>query len=306
MASGFVFTTFLLAAGLVQAASQTEAPDTEVGTFQSGSCRIRYIAAGEGEPLILLHGWMSEASNWGPGTRAKPVIKAPAGFRVIAPDLRGHGESDKPHDDAAYGAEVAQDVIRLMDHLELKRAHIAGYSMGAYVAGKVVDLAPDRVISVTYGGSSPVLSHRAVKGFADAESFGRAVASGQLGQYLLDTMPAGRTQPSLEVANQWAERTFANQDVKALAAAGRTLNELEVSVERMRSLNVPTLFIYGAAESKYVLDRIAEAREVMPKAEVVEIPGADHVTTLRSPRFSSSLVEFLQRHRQSSPPDSKG
>jgi len=127
---------------------------------------------------------------------------------VIAPDLRGHGESDKPHDDAAYGAEVAQDVIRLMEHLELKRVHIAGYSMGAYVAGKVVDLAPDRVISVTYGGSSPVLSHRAVKGFADAESFSRAVASGQLGQYLLDTMPAGRTQPSLEVANQWAERNL--------------------------------------------------------------------------------------------------
>ncbi|HCM73022.1 MAG TPA: hypothetical protein DIS87_02665 [Armatimonadetes bacterium] len=301
MASGFVFTTFLLAAGLVQAASQTEAPDTEVGTFQSGSCRIRYIAAGEGEPLILLHGWMSEASNWGPGTRAKPVIKAPAGFRVIAPDLRGHGESDKPHDDAAYGAEVAQDVIRLMEHLELKRVHIAGYSMGAYVAGKVVDLAPDRVISVTYGGSSPVLSHRAVKGFADAESFSRAVASGQLGQYLLDTMPAGRTQPSLEVANQWAERNFANQDVKALAAAGRTLNELEVSADRMRSLSVPTLFIYGAAESKYVLDRIAEAREVMPKAEVVEIPGANHITTLRSPKFSSSLVEFLQRHKQGQP-----
>lgn len=275
--------------------AQTATPPTEVGSFMSGTCRIRYAVAGEGEPLILIHGWMSEASNWGPGTRANPIIRPPAGFRVIALDLRGHGESGKPHDDASYGAEMAWDVVRLLDHLKLKRAHLAGYSMGAYVAGKVVDLAPDRVITVTYGGSSPVLSHRKVKGFADAEAFSSAVTSGQLGQYILDTMPEGSARPSLDVANQWAARMFANQDVKALAAAGRTVGQLEVDADRMRSLTVPSLLIYGADESKYVRDRVAEALAIIPKAEVVEIPGADHITTLRSPLFSRSLVAFLER-----------
>jgi len=274
-----------------------QASTTQVAFFDSGGHRMRYAMSGEGETLVLLHGWMGEASTWGPGTRAQPQLRAPAGFRVVALDLRGHGESAKPHDESQYGAELARDVIRLLDHLKVERAHLLGYSMGAYVAGKAVDLAPQRVASVVYGGSSPVLSSRAVKGFGLADTFDAAVRSGDLGRYILDTTPSGANKPTPEQAKALADAMFRHQDPKALAAVGRSFPKLEVDAARMGRLKVPALFIYGSAESQFVLDRIAEAREALPHAEFRVIEGATHMTTLRSPEFSKTAMAFVERHR---------
>ena len=73
--------------------------------------------------------------------------------RVIALDLRGHGKSDKPHDPKAY-AELGQDVVRLLDHLNIARAHIVGYSLGGAITAKLLTTNPDRFITSTIGGSS--------------------------------------------------------------------------------------------------------------------------------------------------------
>src|ERR1700742_2570354 len=97
-------------------------------TFDSAGVKIHYIVEGQGEPVVLIHGYAASiATNWGaPGI----VKKLSENYQVIALDKRGHGQSDKPHDAAAYGPVMFEDVLRLMDHLKLKKAHIVGYSMG--------------------------------------------------------------------------------------------------------------------------------------------------------------------------------
>src|SRR4051794_2144986 len=95
--------------------------------------RLAYDVEGEGPAIILVHGFASSrATNWkGPGWY---TTLTKAGRRVIALDVRGHGESDKPHEVAAYDeGELARDVVRLMDHLELERPDVMGYSMGGFI-----------------------------------------------------------------------------------------------------------------------------------------------------------------------------
>jgi pimeloyl-ACP methyl ester carboxylesterase len=94
--------------------------------FDSSGVQIRYIEQGTGEPVVLIHGYASsiERSWIEPGV----LPNLARDHRVIAFDLRGHGKSGKPKDPKAYGTEMGQDAVRLMDHLKIQRAHIVGYS----------------------------------------------------------------------------------------------------------------------------------------------------------------------------------
>ena len=101
-----------------------------MSSFISQGFKIAFDDEGEGDPIILLHGFAADkGSNW--RLTGWYRLLQDAGFRVIAPDSRGHGRSDKPTDHKAYvPAGIAGDVIRLMDHLELESADLFGYSMG--------------------------------------------------------------------------------------------------------------------------------------------------------------------------------
>ena len=92
--------------------------------FNSAGIRIRYIEEGRGEPVVLVHGYTSDAeTQW---TRTSVLQALAARYRVIALDARGHGSSGKPHDSAQYGPEMGFDILRLLDHLDIARAHIVG------------------------------------------------------------------------------------------------------------------------------------------------------------------------------------
>src|SRR5262249_18471260 len=121
-----------------------------IHTFDSKGVKIAYFVQGKGEPVILIHGWMSSAGvNWSlPGTTAFLAKD----FQVIALDMRGHGLSGKPTKEEDYGLEMVGDIARLMDHLKLKKAHIVGYSMGGMVAANFIVKHPDHVLSGTLGG----------------------------------------------------------------------------------------------------------------------------------------------------------
>src|SRR5262245_25453173 len=141
-----VFATALL--GLV--VGRVTADEPSVGTFDAKGVKIRYVTQGSGEPVVLIHGLHSSAAgNWQfPGiftTLAKD-------HQVIALDLPGHGGSDKPDDVAAYGVQMAEDVVLLMDHLKVPKAHVIGYSLGGMITVKLLTLHPDRVLSAVVGG----------------------------------------------------------------------------------------------------------------------------------------------------------
>jgi pimeloyl-ACP methyl ester carboxylesterase len=101
-------------------------------TFDANGVKISYFVQGKGEPVVLLHGWLSSAGvNWAlPGTSALLAKD----YQVIALDVRGHGLSDKPTKEDAYGPELVEDVVRLLDHLKIEKAHVVGYSMGGIIA----------------------------------------------------------------------------------------------------------------------------------------------------------------------------
>ena len=108
--------------------------------FDSNGVRIRYIDQGAGPPVVLIHGFTSDIER-GWAKVQKPLSES---YQVIALDCRGFGQSDKPHDPKSYGIEMSQDVVRLLDHLGIPRAHIVGHSMGAGITAQLLTTNPDR------------------------------------------------------------------------------------------------------------------------------------------------------------------
>lgn len=273
------------------------AAPSQVATFDSHGVKIRYAVTGAGTPLVLIHGWMGDATTWGRDKLGNPAPSAVEGYQTIAIDCRGHGASDKPQDGAAYGAEMALDVVRLLDHLNVKKAHVLGYSMGTFLAGYIVAKHPDRVISVVYGGQAPLLRGKDDGGSAEVDAFAKAVEDSRLGDYFLFATPASRPKPTPEQAETMAKVMFTGKDVKALAAAGKSFPKLAVRLTALRKAAVPTLFVYGAKEPDSLKRRVADLVATLPGAEVKEIPGADHVSTLGNPAFGASVMEFFGEHR---------
>jgi pimeloyl-ACP methyl ester carboxylesterase len=120
--------------------------------FDSAGVRLRYLEVGKGDPVILLHdiGGDSDA-QW----RDTGVMRLVAdNARAIALDARGHGKSARPADPARYGAEMAEDVVRLMDHLGIAKAHVVGYGMGAQVAAKLAATHPQRLQTLVLAGAT--------------------------------------------------------------------------------------------------------------------------------------------------------
>lgn len=270
------------------------------GTFDSNGVNIRYVTEGEGEAVVFVHGWMSDSGMWGRGASGATRLDTSgmAGFRLIALDCRGHGKSGKPHDPAKYAAEMAADVVRLLDHLQIKQAHLVGYSMGAFIVGKVAATRPERVLSVVYGGQAPLLGAAGASGSSEVETFAKAVDEGKgLGAYILAVTPSDKPKPTPGQADVYARIMFAGKDVKAFAAAGRSFKELAATVKEFQRCKAPALFIYGENESVSVKDRVAVARKALAKGEVKVVAGGDHMTTLAKPEFGLAIVGFLRAHK---------
>src|SRR5947209_14691805 len=147
--------TLCLAAAAVLSAATGKSPvKPEDGYFTaSDGVKIHYLTLGQkGTPVVLIHGYTGSAEgNWFSNGIAQALAK---NHRVVAIDCRGHGSSEKPHDIAKYGADrMPEDVIEMMDHLNIPRAHIHGYSMGGAITGQLLAHHPERFITAAFGGS---------------------------------------------------------------------------------------------------------------------------------------------------------
>ena len=169
--------------------------------FTSNGVRIRYVDQGAGEPVVLVHGYTNFIENNWIATGVLPNLAKD--HRVIAFDLRGHGKSDKPHDPKAY-AELGQDVVRLLDHLNIVRAHIVGYSLGGIITAKLLTTNPDRFITATLIAAAGRRSWTA-KDERDAE----ATAADLEGRVphrslILLTAPTDQAAPTEEAIRVWS------------------------------------------------------------------------------------------------------
>lgn len=273
--------------------------------FDSNGVKIRFVTEGKGQAVVLIHGWMADSSMWGRDASGNTKLDATDadGFQLIALDCRGHGKSDKPYEPEKYGAEMAADVVRLLDHLTIEKAHLIGYSSGAFIAGNVAATHPERVLSVVYAGQAPVVTElMKPTDFSECEIFAKAVDEGKgLGAYILAVTPDDRPKPNKPQADAIAQYMFSGKDVKAIALAGNTFKDLRVTGEQLRKCAAPTLFIRGENESEHVKARMAAVRKALEGGEVKIVEDGDHMTTLAKPEFSSVVLEFLRSGKLNQP-----
>lgn len=214
-------------------------------------------------------------------------------------DDRGHGLSDKPHDPKQYGKEMALDIVRLLDHLEIKRTHIVAYSLGAMITSQLLTTHPERFLTVTLGGSAGRFRWTA----HDEESLDQqAVEITRLGfsPSLELFLAAAPNTPKLteEEIKIRSEKALANpnQDRFALAAMLRSFRELVITPAQVAAVKVPTLGIVGSADP-LLLD-LQDLKKLRPDMKLVIIKNATHGEARLRPEFIAAIREFLASNRQ--------
>ncbi len=245
--------------------------------FAHDDVEIAFLDEGEGEPIVLIHGFASNKEvNWVyPGW---VTTLRRAGRRVIALDNRGHGESSKLYDPAAYhSAIMAEDARALLDHLGLGRADVMGYSMGARNTAFLAVEHPECVRSAVFGGLGVGL----IEGVGDPERIARALEAPSLAEV---------SDPTGHMFRAFAEKT--RSDLRALAAcirgARQTLSPGDVS-----RIDVPVLVAVGS------IDTVAGSPDALaaliPDAQALVIPGRDHMLAVGDRVFKAAVVDFLAR-----------
>src|SRR6516165_6563015 len=201
-------------------------------SFHNGAVEIAYLDEGEGEPILLVHGFASSKNvNWVYPTWVSELRKG--GRRVIALDNRGHGDSEKLYDPAQYSIPMmAGDVVALMDHLGIARADVMGYSLGARLTAWLGAYRPERLRSAILGGIGIGL----IDGGGPGENVAVALEAPALDDV---TDPVGRTFRAL------ADQT--RSDRKALAACLRGSRTL-MTRDEAKSISVPVLIAVGTAD----------------------------------------------------------
>jgi pimeloyl-ACP methyl ester carboxylesterase len=246
-------------------------------SFHNGAVEIAYLDEGEGEPILLVHGFASSGNvNWVYPAWVSELRKN--GRRVIAFDNRGHGDSGKLYDSALYDIEImAGDISALMDHLNIARADVMGYSLGSRMTAVLAQRQPQRLRSAILGGIGIGL----IEGGGPGENVAAALEAPSLEDV---TDPVGRTF-----------RAFADQtrsDRRALTACLRGSRRL-MTRDEAASISVPVLIAVGTADE--IAGSADALGKIIPGAEVLNIPNRDHMRAVGDKVYKAGVLDFLSR-----------
>ncbi len=222
--------------------------------FDSGGVKIHYLDEGAGEPVLLIHGFNASArTNWGlPGV----IRNLTPHYRVIAMDCRGHGQSDKPTEVQDYGVKMVEDVIALLDHLKIEKAHIVGYSMGGMITMKLLATHPERVKSAVVGGMGWFHT--------------------RWGQPLRLEAPG----------------TLRGAESSSREACFKGFLALQVSEEEIKAIKTPMTILIG--ENDPIRKRYVQPlMKIRPDIPVVVLDKSNHLSAIRNAEFKDSIRTFL-------------
>lgn len=250
-------------------------------TFSSDGVEIAYLDeqpdTPNGTPVLLIHGFASNVpTNWVHTGWVGELVRA--GYRVIALDNRGHGQSAKLYELDDYGAPLmAEDARRLLDHLGISHAHVIGYSMGARIAAFLALAHPERVKSLVFGG----LGINMVRGMAGTGPIAHALEA-----------------PHVDDVKSQAARTFrvfaeqTKSDLKALAACIRSARA-PITAEAVATIQAPVLVAVG--EFDVVGGPAPDLARLIPGAEAFVIEGREHMKAVGDRTFKAATLAFLKR-----------
>jgi pimeloyl-ACP methyl ester carboxylesterase len=250
---------------------------TNMKFFDSDNVRIAYRDEGFGDPILFIHGFASNVTaNWA-NTGWIEALKR-ADYRVIAMDVRGHGQSEKLYDSERYTLPILmEDARRLLDHLVIQQADIMGYSMGARITAFLAFTHPERVRSVIFGG----MGINMVRGLGGVGPIAAALEADSID----------------EVKNAVARsfRIFAEQtksDLRALAACIRSART-KISAEALAAMRCPVLVAVGSED--VIAGNGQELAALIPRAAVFEIKKRDHMKAVGDPSYKRAVLSFLSQ-----------
>jgi len=249
----------LLIACLLSAPQMLAADAPTRHTLNSNGVKISYIVAGKGEPVVLIHGlYSSSLMNWQlPGV----VEMLARDYQVIGIDMPGHGESDKPDVESAYGEAMVEDVVRVLDELKIKKAHVVGYSMGGMITAKLMVKYPERVSSGILGGMGWLRE----------------------GSFLQKTWE-----------NKGPKRAGEGKGFGTPAVCVQSFGKLAISDEELKAIRIPFTVLVGSQDPcKFLyVNPLQEARKDIP---VVTIEGAGHIDCVINAQFKAEIKKWLDK-----------
>ncbi len=245
----------VVACGVSLATGVSAQPTKTQASFDSAGITIHYQVEGEGDPVLLIHGYTATADlNW----RMPGVVSALApGYQVITLDNRGHGKSDKPEEPESYGLEMVKDQVRLLDHLGIDQAHVVGYSMGGMITLRLLAEYPERVRSAVIAGM-------------------------------------GWTRADDETRDRYRQGNYRGRPPRtaALGAVYRAFGEFGLTADELRGVKAPMLLVVGS-EDGLLESSVRPLLEVRPDVPLVTIEGGTHTDTPFKPAFKEAILGFL-------------
>ncbi len=244
-------------------------PELSRAAFSSfDGTNISYLSGGEGKPVVLIHGFINSATSWSETALVKQLLAQ--GYRVIIPDLRGNGRSDKPQTDAAYAKDAeVKDLAALADHLKLKQFMAVGYSRGSILLAKWLTDEP-RIYRAIIGGMG--------LDFTDPEWERRRAFAAAFGGAELTDLTRGAVTYAQSI----------DADLRSLHLQQK--HQPVTSKAEIKEINIPVMVLAGKED----LDNGSPERleELFPKGRLNIIPG-DHNTTYRTAVFAAAALAWL-------------
>lgn len=232
-------------------------------TANNKSFRLNYEVEGSGPPLLLLHDVSGSIYSWVDAGYIEPLSEH---FQVIVPDLRGHGKSDKPDTVESYVLPLlVEDMIAVLDDLEIQTAHVVGYSIGGRIALGFAKYVPERLLSLTVGGTGhekppPQIFDRWINALRGGpEMFVSQIESG-LGKMILEP------RRSRELANHAPA-------LVAMLEATKRMKDVGVG-EALTKLMIPAMLFCGTEDALH--SQASATAKLIPGSLFLSLPGADH------------------------------
>ena len=243
---------------------------------------IAFTRRGKGTPLVLLHGYPLDRTIW---QDLAPMLVGE--FDLIMPDMRGFGESDVMEADRSI-LGYASDVAGLLERLGIRKAHVAGHSMGGYVALAFARLFPRQTAGIGLVASQQLADTEERKSARHATAL-------QVARDGVSSVVEGMT-PKLSAnaeVQSIVRSIIARQRPMGLAVALDAMGGRPDSTDILRSFTASAVIIHGSSDELIPVERAREMRLLMPSAHYLELPGVGHMPMLENPVAVAEALRFL-------------